>query len=330
MWDGTNWYGMNGSPGGEVFTIAARPDGVYASGTYYDGSSYGGGFLTRWNGSSWNSFLAYNQTNTFDLFPLSTTVGMYTFAFLGTDLYVSGAFSITWHNSDLSIETNCQNILRFDGTYANIVGTGLGTNATAMAVFQNSLYCGGFFTTAGGAAANGLASWDGTSWHPVGGGVVGSGGVDSLTTDGTYLYVGGTFTNLGGTAYSRIAKWDGTNWSAFGSGTSSTVSSIAIAGADLYAGGSFRIAGGKPSYNFGHWNSQSNFDVPILTNSTWLPGGQFQTRLYGTGGVTNIIQSSTDLRAWSGVSTNTNGVYDFADTNSPGIKARYYRAAVRE
>ncbi len=43
----------------------------------------------------------------------------------------------------------------------------------AMAVFNNELYVGGSFDTAGGMPVNGIAKWDGTSWTSVGGGITG-------------------------------------------------------------------------------------------------------------------------------------------------------------
>ncbi len=329
MWDGTNWHGFSGSPGGIVYTIAARPDGVYASGTYYTGTQYGAGYLTRWDGNEWTNVIVYDGNNYFEQFPLSTTVGLFTFAFWGTDLYVSGAFGFQWHDPTLTFFTNSANILRFDGTYARVVDGGLGgTNANAMVVFQNQLYVGGPFTTAGSNTASGLASWDGSAWHnAIGGGIVGNGTVDCLAADNSYLYVGGTFTNLGGQSIARIAKWDGANWSALGSGVSSTVLAACVAGSDLYVGGTLRVAGGKSSQFFGHWNSQSNYNVPTLINPAWPATNRlFHARLFGVPNVTNIVEASTDLHSWSGILTNTNGVYDFTDTNSSAFSRRYYRA----
>src|SRR4029077_7422316 len=119
--------------------------------------------------------------------------------------------------------TNCGNILRFDGNFGWIMGTGLNSTNVALAVLGTNLFAAGVFTIAGGVAANQIAKWDGNTWSGVGGGIVGSGTVLALTTMGTNLYVGGSFTNMGGVPANRIAKWDGTSWSALGNGVSGSV-----------------------------------------------------------------------------------------------------------
>ena len=68
------------------------------------------------------------------------------------------------------------------------------------------LYAGGEFTTAGGAAANYAASWNGSAWQALGSGM--NGGVRAWTvgSDGT-LYAGGYFSTAGGVTANYIAKW---------------------------------------------------------------------------------------------------------------------------
>ncbi len=83
----------------------------------------------------------------------------------------------------------------------------------ALTVFDDgtgaALYAGGWFTMAGGVAANRIAKWNGTQWSPLGSGM--NNEVDALTVfnDGTgaALYAGGSFTFAGGRPSSRIAAW---------------------------------------------------------------------------------------------------------------------------
>ena len=81
------------------------------------------------------------------------------------------------------------------------------------------VYAGGNFTTAGGATANNIAKWDGTtsSWSALGTGVDGIVYALAVDPDGN-LYAGGGFTTAGGVAAKNVAKWDGTtsSWSSPG------------------------------------------------------------------------------------------------------------------
>jgi hypothetical protein len=212
------------------------------------------------------------------------------------------------------------------------MGTGLDSNVVAMAVVGTNLYVAGNFANAGGVPANRIAVWNGNNWSSVGGSVVGSGTVNALAAIGNNLYAGGSFTNLGGTPATHIARWDGTNWFALGSGTyypGSTlgaVISLGAAGNNLYAGGTFRKAGDKNDFNIARWNGQINFNTPQLFHPTWLTNRQFQVRLVGIAGVTNLIQATTNFTAWTPVLTNSVGLYDFTDPNSASYPYRFYRA----
>jgi hypothetical protein len=327
-WNGANWSALGSGPGGVVAAITVRTDGVYAAGAPQGVSLYGVPFFQRWDGASWQTVLAFNPDDTFfALYFNDSNIGMDAMAFQDTNIFVGGHFSITWHDpNDFNIGTNCMNILRFDGSYARIVGTGLNSNVVAMTILGTNLYVAGLFTNAGGVPANRIAVWDGNVWSGVGGGVVGNGTVNTLTTIGTNLYAGGTFTNMGGVRASRIAKWDGNVWSGLGSGVSATVQSLYSSGSNLFAGGSFRIAGGKPSLFLGAWNDQVNFNVPELSNSVWLGTGQFKARVYGTTGATNVVEASTDFGTWTPVVTNSIGIYDFTDPTAGDYSRRFYRA----
>jgi len=59
-----------------------------------------------------------------------------------------------------------------------------------------------------------------------------------------------------------------------------------------------------------------------------LPVGQFQARLFGVPGVTNIVQATTNFVVWTPILTNSAGIYDFTDSNSPPSRYRFYRALI--
>jgi hypothetical protein len=331
-WDGTNWNSL-GNAGGLVYALAVGTNGLYAAGTYYTGTQYGSPFFNRWDGTNWNGVLIFNPTNTFFAIPLSDPIGYNSIAIQGTNIYLGGNIpGFTQIDPDVLpwVGTNCLNILRFDGTYAWIMGTGLNGIPVALTALGTNLFAAGAFTSANGVAANQIAKWDGNNWSSVGSSVIGTGTVLALATMGNNLYAAGTFTNIGGVTAARIAKWDGTNWSALGSGVSSglagTIYGLAAFGSDVYAGGNFRRTGDRFVYNIGRWNESVNFNTPQLINPAWLTNRQFQVRLMGIGGLTNIIQTTTNFTSWTPVLTNTAGVCDFTDLDSALYPRRFYRA----
>ena len=326
LWDGTNWNSL-GSAGGLVYALAIGTNGVYAAGTYYTGTQYGSPYFTRWTGASWQSVIAFTN-NTFFAVPLSDSVGYDAIAIQGTNVYLGGNITgFTQFDPNVLpwTYTNCGSIVRFDGTWGWIMGTGLNNTVVALADLGTNVFAAGSFTTAGGVPANQIAVWNGNTWSSVGGSVIGTGTVLALTTIGNTLYAGGTFTNLGGVAANRIASWNGTSWSALGSGASGVVQSLAAFGSDVYAGGSMRYGGDKPAYDIARWNGQKNFDTPQISPLT-AGNGQFRMRLSGIGGLTNIIQATTNFSVWMPVLTNTVGIYDFTDSNSTHFPFRFYRA----
>ena len=338
LWNGSNWSALGGGPGGVVASILVRTDGVYAAGAplYGSGPNYSGGpFFSRWDGTNWNNCLVVTNT----LFPeLITTpnIAIDAMASIGTNIYVGGQLWLTYYDpNNFENQTSCWDIFQYNGGWAQPVGTGVNSNILAMAVIGTNLYVGGYFTNAGGITASHIARWDGANWWALSSGVVGNGNVVTLAVIGTNLYAGGNFTNMGGVSANGVARWDGNNWWPLGggvlrSGLPSSVSGLCSSGNDLYAGGIFQTAGNKASYTVGHWNDQVNFNTPQLINPAWLPGGEFQTRLYGVPGVTNIVLATTNFVVWTSVLTNSTGIYDFTDSNSPAYPYRFYRGVLNQ
>ena len=126
------------------------------------------------------------------------------------NLYAGGSF---WEAGGVSANS----IAKWDGTAWSPLGSGMGgeeikdplVSALAMDDTGN-LYAGGGFTEAGGVAANSIARWDGTSWHPFGSGMGGYDypAVSSLALVGAdNFYAGGYFTTAGGKPSRYIARW---------------------------------------------------------------------------------------------------------------------------
>src|SRR5687768_15822980 len=86
---------------------------------------------------------------------------------------------------------------------------GGGTNAwvRTLCIFDNELYAGGDFISAGGVSVNGCAKWDGNAWHNTSAGLNFT--IQCLQVYNNELYAGG---GIG------FAKWSGTSWVPVGTG----------------------------------------------------------------------------------------------------------------
>ena len=111
---------------------------------------------------------------------------------------------------------------------------------------NGDLYVGGAFTIGGGKTLNNVARWDGTTWQPLGNGIIGRRVLALAFTPNGDLYAGGDFDTGSGAVANGVARWDGTAWSRLGSiGTNNIVRALAAApNGDLYVGGDFTSVDG--------------------------------------------------------------------------------------
>jgi hypothetical protein len=214
------------------------------------------------------------------------------------------------------------------------MGGGVNSNVNAIVVIGDDVYAGGRFSLAGGVAASRIARWNGSSWSPLGAGILGSGNfsVSGLAEIGGNIYASGNFTNAGGVMVNRVAQWDGADWSALGSGltrsfSSVTVNALGTRGNDLFAGGSIEYAGGKPSFLFARWNDQLDFDFAPTIHLSKLRGtaGSFKMTVTATGVPSYIIEATTNFVDWTPLQTNSSSPYEFLEFLNSGRPHRFYR-----
>lgn len=204
-----------------------------------------------------------------------------------------------------------------------------------------ALYAGGDFTSAGGAALNRVAKWDGSAWSPLGSGFNNT--VNSLVVFEGSLYAGGAFTASGSTPIDRLARWNGAAWEPVGGGvTGGLVRALAVfndgTGDALFVGGGFSSAGGTPDtahiakWDGTQWSSLLNgtsLRVNALkvyddgTGPALYAGGRFST----AGGSPANRVAKWDGSQWSALGSGVTGgsspwvrtleVYD--DGNGPAL-----------
>ena len=240
-WDSvTNtWQALGEGVNGAVRALAVYGSSLYVGGSFTQAGGVPSEALARWDDAaqSWSASgsLALDG-GTPAVYAIATSAG--------GDVYVGGNFTAV---GGIPVH----NLARLDGSGWHDMGGGVSAaTPQAASVYAlelgtgGALYAGGVFTTAGGSPASNIARWDGSAWHPVGGGVGGlNARVNAIVSrvDNT-LFVGGYFSEaydgLGATLFANnIARWNGAAWSDLEGGVNSNVNALYDLGTALIAGG---------------------------------------------------------------------------------------------
>lgn len=131
-----------------------------------------------------------------------------------------------------------------------------------VALYQGKLYLGGTFSFSG--TYQDIMVWDGVSWGPVGGSLLGGlNWVNSMEVYQDKLIVGGVFDNAVGNAGNAIMSWDGSTWAPLGTGIQDAsgnyhqgqqVYCIKEHQGLLFVGGTHHYAGNVPSAAISTWD----------------------------------------------------------------------------
>lgn len=335
-WTGSAWValgtGLAGSlSGGSTWAgdLATFDDGsgtaLYITGDFTSAGGVNANGIARWSGMGWSA-LANGLNGPGHALARFDDGG-------GEALHVGGEFT----RAD---GLPAARIAKWNGSSWSPLGAGIGGAGAAvytLAAYTEagvpSLYVGGWFNSAGGASATGLARWDGSQWHWAGDAIyffspkgTVPGAVYRLTTfddgSGPKLHVGGHFNFLGGMPASRIAKRNGGSWSALASGTNQDV--LAMAGFDdgsgsqLYVGGFFGLAGGLVTGSLARWSGSTWSSIfwgvsGIRVLTTFDDGTGKGPELYAVGSITSSPGVATghvsrwDGWTWTSITPGTTG-----------------------
>jgi hypothetical protein len=191
------------------------------------------------------------------------------------------------------------------------VGGGSNLPVTTLVADTNNkiLYAGGIFSQAGGIPALGIAKWNGTSYAPLGSGILSGSGINSLLVmPNGDLIAGGSFTDIGGVLSKNIARWNGTSWGTLGLGLynilgASNIRSLVLFNNELYAGGIFGMSGFTPINYVAKWTGTSWVPLGSGTNGPVLSMAVYDGELYVGGTFTNAGGVTVhNIAKWSGTS----------------------------
>jgi len=244
-WNGERWAPLGSGLSGQGTTGPATSTAVYALATFNGELIVGGGFthangqssgpLARWDGTAWHTFQSTIQGR--DVFALCN---------FRSELVVGGSFSGAG-GSFPQPPTTSGRLLRWNGSAWNTLAEGPNNWVNTLAVYDNDLIAGGWFSACGPVAANRIARWNGQQWSALGDGV--NNPPVSLAQYRGDLLVGGAFSMTTALTTTGIFRWNGQSWSSIGAGLSANGSADAllVRNNEVIVGGRFSMAGGRLS-----------------------------------------------------------------------------------
>ena len=248
-----------------------------------------------------------------------------------TELYAGGE----WFQSKGGV---IRGLARFDGVDWRAVGAGVDlvgysfpprdTKVSAMTVWNGELVFAGTFDRVNGQPMNSIARWNGSSFAPLGAGLVLSydeAEVHGLAVWNNELYAAGEFDTAGGQPAASIAKWNGTSWSPVGSGlrlvsggSVGQVRALHVHNGALIAAGTFADAGGVAVDNIARWNGSTwaglgtGSFAPVYAleshGTQLIAAGQFQV------GANVVMPGAWNGTTWTGIGA--------AQPNVPSVALR--------
>ncbi len=288
-WNGSVWQPFGAGMNANVITLMTwDPDAggplsaqLVAGGLFTTAGGVSANHVALWNGMTWQ--------------PLGAGVNGGVRALIAWDpdrrgpepaqLVAGGQFT----SAD---DVTANHIARWDGQRWLPLGMGMNDWVFTLSTWDSDgsgpepeqLVAGGSYTSAGGVAANRIASWNGSAWQPLGSGmnntvrVVANWDPDRSGPQPAQLVAGGNFTTADGVITNFISRWNGNTWEPIGTGLSGggspyvyALTTLDLDGSgplpsQLVAGGFFRLAGGLDSSYIAIWGCPE--DVVCLRGDT--------------------------------------------------------------
>jgi trimeric autotransporter adhesin len=224
----TSWFPMSSGVSSTVHALVADGSRVIVGGAFTTAGGQAASRVAAFDGTFWSPMGA------------GITGPVKALARFNNQIYAGGGFTTANGGA-----TTVNGITRFNGTFWEAVGSGIaGSQVTprisSMHIYNNRLHIGGLFDTAGGVTCKNIASFDGTGFQPLGGGVgPATADVFAMTQYQGSLVVAGAFTIAGDAASQPVALWNGAQWLQLQSQPNGPVNCLATCNGSLVAGGGF-------------------------------------------------------------------------------------------
>lgn len=306
-WDGSAWVSLGSSdwqnygyPGGSVVSLAVYNGNLYAGGNF---DAIGGnsiGYIAVWDGASW-----LDVGGGLDA-PIEKMIVYDNKLIVGGYMERAGNITVSriaaWDGSSWSSMGG--------GIDPHIPGTGV---VYSMAIYDNKLIAAGQMVSIGGVPVNSIAGWDGTSWTPLGDGLLQS--AYALLVSNGRLYAGGAMIKSDTVLHATmdVAVWDGLSWSPVGDKSGFWVRSMCEYQGQVIAGGWWVFEEAYAECPITAWNGQSwqplgeGTDAKIcalaLYHDHLIAGGCFRT----IAGIPANYIAAWDGTAWTPLGTGLDG-----------------------
>lgn len=143
-----------------------------------------------------------------------------------------------------------------DSVYTwHTLGAGISGTVHAIAKYDNKIFAGGSFDSAGAAPASNIAFWDGSSWHAAG---CINGTVYDLVVFDDMLFASGDFDSCITGGEVNFAKWTGSMWEPI-VGLSGKINTMEPTASALVLGGTFNY--GSTPLNAIRWSATTSFQT---------------------------------------------------------------------
>ncbi|PKP23278.1 MAG: hypothetical protein CVU05_00065 [Bacteroidetes bacterium HGW-Bacteroidetes-21] len=152
------------------------------------------------------------------------------------------------------------------------IGNGINDAPTCM--FEDTtndiVYFGGWFRVIDGDSISGIASYNGTTFYQLGGGLNPFADVKTIVKFNNEIYAAGNILTAEGKSVHNIVRWNGFEWDSVGPGFNNIVNKLEIINNELYACGVFDSSGTLAVNGLAKWDGnswQSVFNFPNLWSS---------------------------------------------------------------